>query len=254
MLRPVLVNRSFVNTILQGQNAVGRRIRSAGGPGDALGPWVEIVGVVNDLGMNATNPAKGAGVYHLVEPGEQPLWQQPIFVLVHAAGDPTAFAPRLRAVVSAVDPALMVTEANPLDKVFSNLRWEARFTGFLFILIAAIAVVLSAAGLYALMSFTVSERTREIGIRSALGARPQRIVAVVVTRALLQLVAGVVIGVWLGSTLVAQVVSDPNRAPSWSGMLVSVTAVMVVIGMLACALPTRRALRIQPLDALRERG
>ena len=248
--RPVLVNRSFVHNVLHDQNAVGRRIRFPGRPQDPPAPWLEIVGVVNDLGMNAANPAKGAGVYHPIAPGQL----HPIQLLLHATGEPTALIPRVRSIVTTVEPTLMVTEAALLDDVISEMLWQARFTGFVFILIAAIAVVLSAAGLYALMSFTVSERTREIGIRTALGARPRRIIGVVVTRALLQLGAGVIAGAWLGTTLVSQVINDANRAPNWSEVLGAVAAVMLVIGLLACALPTRRALRIEPLDALRERG
>ena len=251
--RPVIVNRSFVDQVLQGQNAVGRRMRFLPWPGNAdekPEPWLEIVGVVNDLGMNAANPGRGAGVYHVAAPGEL----QPTNILVQVQGDPAAFIPRLRSIVTSVDPTMLLQRPAPLDKIFSELRWQARFSSMLFAAIAAIAIVLSAAGIYALIAFTVSQRTREIGLRIALGAHASMIARVVVMRALLQIGAGVALGIVLGMLLMPEVTDEANRSQNWPAVLAAVATVMVTIGVLACARPIRRAVRIQPLEALRDGG
>ncbi len=190
VVRPVIVNRSFVDKVLEGRHPLGERIRYATAPGKEPGPWHEIVGVVNDLGMSVIDPGKGAGVYHVVAPGEL----NPPHLLVRIAGDSMSFVPRLREILTTVEPSIIMDNPVRLDRAFSELLMQARFTALIFALIAVIGVVLSAAGLYALMAFAVSQRTREIAIRTALGARPARIVGAVVRRAVFQLVAGVAIG------------------------------------------------------------
>ncbi|HEX7048811.1 MAG TPA: ABC transporter permease [Longimicrobiales bacterium] len=246
--RPVIVNRSFVDQVLRGGSPIGRHIRCVHPPDEEPAPWHEIVGVVNDLGMNIVNPARGAGVYHLSAPGES----RPVYLLVRLAGDPMAFVPRLRSILTRIDPAMQLDDPARLDEVFSDLRLEARFGSIVFMLVAAIAILLSAAGLYALMAFTVTGRTREIGIRVALGARRSNIAAVVARRALLQLGAGVALGAWLGAVVVRDMINDANLATYWPLALVTVAAVMAIIGLLACAPPTLRALRIQPVQALKQ--
>jgi ABC-type antimicrobial peptide transport system permease subunit len=114
--------------------------------------------------------------------------------------------------------------------------------------------VLSAAGLYALMAFSVSLRTREIAIRTTLGARPGVIVRAVLRRALLQLFVGVVFGAGLAAVVIPEVLNGFILTENWRQMLAAVSIAMIVIGLLACAVPLRRALRIEPVDALKELG
>ena len=246
----VIVNRSFVERVLRGQNPIGRRIRIVGRPGQRPGPWYEIVGVVDDLGMNVADRQNAAGFYR---PSARGTIQRP-WLAVHVAGDPLSFAPRLRAIAAAVDPELIVREVAPLDQVSSENLFEARFAGFAFSALALMALVLSAAGLYALMSFTVSQRTYEIAVRAALGAGPRRLVRVVLVRAVVQLVAGVVLGAGVAAHMVAEFGADVGLVNRWPVVLATVATVMIVIGLFACTAPTLRALRIQPIQALRERA
>lgn len=245
--RSVIVNRSLVDQVLRGRAAVGRRIRYVVGRDEQPGPWHEIIGVVDDLGMNIVQPDRAAGVYHVAEPGEV----YPPQLLVQVRGEPLSFVARLRTILSAIEPTAVIENPARLDAVFSELRWEARFSSAVFLLIAAIAVVLSAAGLYALMAFTVTQRTREIGIRVALGARPARIAVVILRRALLQLGAGVAIGAWIAIFVVPDAVNDEIRAVDPALALLGVSIVMIGTGLLACVAPTRRAFRIQPVQALK---
>jgi len=122
-----------------------------------------------------------------------------------------------------------------------------------FALLSTIAIVLSAAGLWALMSFTVSQRTREIGIRTALGAQPDRIMRVIARRAAIQIGAGVILGAFVGGALITELRGeDMARDTPWPIVLGIVASIMIAVGFVACAGPTRRGLRIQPIQALRE--
>ena len=124
------------------------------------------------------------------------------------------------------------------------------------VVLTGILLALSVSGIYALMSFTVAERTREIGIRTALGAHRNSVVLTVARRALAQLGLGVLLGMGLAGLLLAQFQSE-GRVPTESPVALTLTlgaGVMLVIGLLACTAPTLRALRIMPTEALREGG
>jgi putative ABC transport system permease protein len=246
--RPIIVNRSFAAQVLGGRSPIGQRIRAlvpADAPPEA---WHEIIGVVGDLGMNILDPSQAAGFYQVAAPGQAQLTH----MVVRVAGDPSAFVPRLRAVLGEIEPGMVLDNPSRLDQMFSEELFEARLSAFAFALIAAIAVILSAAGLYALMAFSVSQRTREIAIRAALGARPGSIVRIVVRRAIGQLGVGVAIGAAAGAALVPSFLNSATLAGNWRSMLAAVSIAMMTIGLLACAAPIRRALRIQPVAALKE--
>ncbi len=145
-----------------------------------------------------------------------------------------------------MDPGLRLYELRPLDQI----QWDLLMTYVFWLRVAflggCIVLLLSTVGIYAIMSFTVSRRTREIGIRVALGAGRRRIVAAVFSRALLQLGLGVVAGVVLLAALVGGIPS-----PRLSGLIAAGVAIVVGVGMLACIVPARRAFRIEPTEALR---
>jgi ABC-type antimicrobial peptide transport system permease subunit len=158
--------------------------------------------------------------------------------------NPESFATRLRAIAADVDPTIRLTDVQPLAQVGggeAQMNWA--LTGVAW-LISFIVLLLSATGIHALMSFTVARRTREIGIRVALGAAPGRIVAGIFSRAFLQIGAGLL----AGSGLAALV--GPG---STLGLLLLMAAngVMLVVGLAACAVPLKRAFRIHPTEALR---
>ena len=240
----VIVNQSFVSQILGDQNPIGRRVRYAAPPDEQLGPWYEIVGVVGDLWMHPENP-NAAGLYRPASPGDV----YPLRMVVHVRQDPLSFAPRLRRIATAVDPTLRLDELRPLDEIVRLARVIASFIALVIALVAAMVLVLATVGTYALMSFIVSQRTREIGIRTALGANPRRIIAEIFSRGLAQLGAGVVLGI------VGLVILDGFESETVApGVALVVPALMMVAGLLACAVPARRALQVQPTEALREGG
>lgn len=246
--RVLIINESFTRHVFGGRNPIGQRIRIVSGEVESVvdiesvvgEEWYEIVGMVKDFG------------WQLPLPHEQSAMYRPALPLVGRAGqlavrvrDPEAFAARLRTVAAAVDPTIRLTNVQGLADVGgAALSWA--LTGVAW-LISFIVLLLSATGIHSLMSFTVARRTREIGIRAALGAPPGRIVAGIFSRAFLQIGAGMLAGsglaaLWgLGS--MRQVL-----------LLVAADAVMLVVGLAACAVPLKRALRIDPAEALRAEG
>ena len=261
---PIIVNQSFVRLVLGGRNPIGRRIRYVEleewvhppGPDAKPGPWYEIVGTVRDLGtavgadvgQSEGGDPKVAAVYHVVAPGGV----YPAHMAVHVRGDPAAFGPRLRALAMATDPTLRLYNIMPLAQV---THAELEFLDFWFrllMLLSSIALVLSLAGIYAVMSFTVSRRTREIGVRVALGADPRRIIAAVFARPLLQVTLGVLAGTGLVALFVRAVLGAYSLRQA--ALVAAYSLVMMAVCLCACIVPTRRALAVEPTEALRAEG
>ena len=245
----VIVNTGFVDQILGGRNPVGQRFRypTATFEDETDAEWYEIVGVVGALGMNPFNPRRDGGIYHPLAPGEA----NPIRYLVEAEGDPSTLAPRFREMVARLDPEATVSRAVPLA---SMIETESRILRYLFlsqVVLAGVAFLLSVTGLYALMSFTVAQRTREIGVRTALGARPWAIVKTIARRAAVQLALGLSLGGVWGWVLLREIIDDSLTAPTSIPWTIGITiAGAGLVGMAACVSPTMRGLRIQPIEAM----
>ena len=256
----VIVDQGFVDQVLGGRNALGRQLRLPPTDGAPVGeerPWFEIVGVVKDLGMSAVwerEPA--AGVYFPIRLGQGPLQ-----MIVHArAGDPLALAPRIRTLSMAVDPTLRLAEIQRLDAVADPILWILRLWLRMTAALTGIAVLLSLAGVYAVLSFAVSRRTREIGVRVALGASNRSVLTAIFRRPLTQVAVGVAVGTLLVGVVVTLLAAPPDSALADTpvaasalqvAMLIGYAAMMFGVCMLACIVPTRRALRVQPTEALR---
>ena len=245
--RVVIVNHSFVRRVLHGANPIGRRVRyparDADGSGQP-GPWHEIVGVVRDMGMIGDDLADGPGLYHPLAAGAA----VPVYMAVHVGGDPSALGPRLRTIATTVDPTMRLRELLPLDAVGSSLWLEFNFLWRILAFVSAIALLLSLAGIYAVMAFTVSRRTREIGIRIALGANRRSIVAAIFSRALTQVGLGVIAGGVLVFGLTQALTGLSAREVA---IVIAYMMVMMGVCVLACIVPTRRALAVEPTEALR---
>lgn len=249
----VIANRAFVREFLGGGNALGRRIRyvsAMGRRGGDLdkGRRYEIVGVVGDLdamdyeGLEVT-------LYHPLAPGQ--VYPVSLAMRVQGAA-PATFGAQLRETTTALDPTMRPHEILPLDEVLRDEQGLYRLGAWAFGLVTLSVLLLSAAGIYALMSFTVAQRRREIGIRTALGAQPRRILTGIFSRVLGQLVVGVAAGVPLAVMLVdALLTNSPGYLP---GFMVGVSALMMAAGFLAVVGPARRGLRIEPSEALRADG
>jgi ABC-type antimicrobial peptide transport system permease subunit len=182
-----------------------------------------------------------------------PAEAYPVYLAVHVRGDPDAFEPQLRATAAAVDPTLRINELMPLDEVTGG---EMKFYSFWFrltLLISSIALLLSLAGIYAVMAFTVARRTREIGIRVALGASQRRVLASIFRRPLTQVALGVLAGTFV-TGLLAYGINGMEVSPRGAAMVAAYAVLMLAVCLMACIVPTRRALAVEPTEALRADG
>jgi predicted permease len=242
---PVVVNEAFMRVV--GRNPVGARVRTLQ-PGSEREPgsWQEIVGVVTDLKMLfAADWGEAAYIYRAASAAEV----DPVVVAVRVAGDAAPLAPRVAALARQVDAGLHLRDIVTLDDIVAQEQTRMWGTSVVFGSVVLVALVFSAAGLYALMAVAVARRTREIGIRIALGANHRHVLGSVFARAGRQLGGGIIAGnslilflAWRADSLTA-------------GLLVSsviTSVIMAAVGVLACAAPARRALRIQPTEALRQ--
>jgi putative ABC transport system permease protein len=247
----VIVNQAFVEEVLGGKNAIGHRVRYVANeqnrePSTKEAPWYEIVGVAPDLGT--TSGYGEAGIYHPLSPDSA----LSIYMLVHVKGDPAAFAPRLQRLATEVDPALRLQEILPLDRVDDSAQQFYDFWLTLVALLTLVTLIVAWAGIYAVMSFTVARRTREIGIRVALGGSRRSVILAIFRRPLVQVTLGAALGVVFMLALWITL-SDPGYGPTAAGVaqIVGFAVVMLGVCLLACIVPTRRALAVEPMEALR---
>ena len=257
--RAVIVDHGFVDQVLQGRNAVGRRFRFVErGARDAdpaaTPPWYQIVGVVRELGMGSpTRGGRAAGLYVPVPPGRG----GPTNIMLHVRGDPMSLGPRVRALAAEVDPTLRVSEIQRVDEVTGPVLWIIGLWLRITVGLTAVAILLSLAGIYAVLSFTVARRTREIGVRVALGASRRRVIVEIFRRPLVQVAFGVVAGGVLIAAAGVALRGGDGRMFESDGpavnlpLLVPYVLLMMGVCLLACIVPTRRALRVEPTEAMR---
>ena len=250
-----IVDQGFVDQVLQGQNPIGQQVRFSSDPDDPTkppNPWMEIVGVVKDLGMGTpTRVGRAAGLYLPSSPERMGR----VYVMVHLRTDPQTFAPKLTEIVSAIDPALRLSEVGRLDKVLDPLIWFVQLWVRVTVVMTAVALALSLSGIYAVLSFIVARRTREIGVRVALGASRERVIATIFKRPLIHVSLGVLAGnallALMGSVKTEMPGLDGNLSAAQLAILAAYGLVMLGVCLLACIVPTRRALSVEPTVALR---
>lgn len=246
--RPVVVNRSFVAEVLGGRDPIGRRVRNRS-HGDRVNPWHVVVGVVEDFptGLRGPGEPSNARMFRPATPGEL---GGGLLVVRLRAQTPEGFTPTLRRLAASVDPTLQLSPPQSMTARYGEYaQGGVRFAAVI-ALVTGSVLLLSAAGIHALMSFTVNQRRREIGIRAALGAPARRILAGVLARAARQLAVGV--GLGLAAAVALDVASGGALLDGSGLLLVPGTALfMLVVGLLAAAGPARHGLRVQPTEALR---
>jgi predicted permease len=258
--RNVVVDQGFIDATMPGRNPIGHQVRI--GTRKMLDsaaselPLYEIVGVAKGLGMAAVaQKDKPAGVYFPFVPGAD----GPLSLIVRGRGDPLGVAPTVRALATAVDPSLRIESMTRLDQVATPYLWFLGLWRSIMIGLTGVALLLSLAGIYAVLAYIVARRTREIGVRVALGAGARRVVIAIFRRPLMQVVGGVAVGtIVVGAASVAVQYTEEFSALGQHGLSVSDVLVLIAyaLGMigvclLACVVPTMRALRVQPTDALR---
>ncbi len=272
---PVIVNRSFVREVLgppppglrrTSADALGRRIRYRDRESPAQrettpirrsaqresglvrrsaqreGGWHEIVGVVEDFPRGNDDPT----MFHPMTGSTHPA-----SLTIRAASGIGLAAGRLRDVTGRLDPKLRVGRLRSLDELYWQGRSFDHMFGFMLGAVMVIVLLFSMAGIYTLMAFIVAQRWREIGVRSALGAQPRRLLIGIFGRAAVPLCIGAIAGCGIALRLHASLPIAEAGGRSIPGIVPASAALMIVVGLLAVAGPARRAIRIDPTEALR---
>lgn len=256
--RSVIVNQMFAETLLgdatgasvgsSRESLLGLRVRYTRREGediDSESPtWYEIVGVVANLPAHAT----GGTMYHPMAPGET----HPTSLALHMGSTPSGAADRLREITTALDPSLRVEEILPLSEIYREKAVGNNMGASALAAVMLSVLLLSAAGIYAFMSFTVNLRRREIGIRSALGAQPGHLLAGTFRRAAAQLGAGAAAGILPAILLGYYFPIELIGGWEVPGVIPATAGIMMMIGLLAAIGPARRGLRVDPIEELRE--
>jgi putative ABC transport system permease protein len=250
----VVVNRNFADRLMPGGNVIGRQLRYVGRTNDAspehveFGRWYEIVGVVGDFPNPVQAQLVSGKVYHATTAATLYPIQ---LALRFRTGTPLEFAGRLREVAAQVDPRLQLRDVMSMDAALRRDQALLQVVAGVLVGLTAAVLLLSSAGVYAMMSFTVAQRRKEIGIRVALGADPRQILAGIFSRAFAQLAAGALIGV-VTAVLLEQLSEGDMLEGHAAVVLPIVSAFIMLVGLLAALGPARRGLRIHPTEALRE--
>jgi putative ABC transport system permease protein len=247
----VIVNRTFVQAFLADRPALGLRFRYARAqtqqPATHAEKWYQIVGVVRDFPSfpPSLSVVGEPTVYHPAALGDV----DPVVLSIRFHGDiPSGVIDRVRAIGAEVDPALQLRRVVPLSTFYNDVRSVWRYLAWGIGLVTTSVLLLSAAGIYALMSFTVAQRTREIGIRIALGAHPRRLLLGIFGRVLRQLALGVTVGSLVSGAVFLVAGLGVELA---SSLLLAVAALVLVVGVAAGLGPARRSLCINATEALR---
>src|SRR6266545_744740 len=243
-----IINQSFARTHFPNIDPVGhqmKRVREG-----RAEPWLTIVGVVPDLLMQGigNNNASPVGYYI---PIPQSDVANGVRIAVRVQGDPGAVTSVVRSAVTALDPDLALYEISPLRRVIDQRTWFYTVFGTFFTTFGICALCLAAAGLYGVMSFAVTQRTRALGVRSALGAQCAQLIALVMRKVVWQLAAGMALG--LGLALLASGGLQPvlyHVNPRDGGVFAAVIVTLAVASLLASFLPARRVTKIDPALAL----
>jgi putative ABC transport system permease protein len=241
-----IVNQLFANTYWPGEDPLGKRFRFF--DGDTREPWRTVVGVASNIIQNDQTRQKFDPVVYL------PYRQKPgggAWILVRTKMPPAGLTTAFRQEVQALDPGLPLYGPMPIADRMERF-WDSRFYGSLFLIFAAIALLLGSIGLYTVIAYSVNQRTQEIGVRMAIGGTPNDILKLVFRQGMLPLAIGLAIGLTasfavnrlLRSMLVQVSPADPMT-------LAVASAVLILAGILGCLIPARRAMQVDPVVALR---
>jgi putative ABC transport system permease protein len=240
----VVVNQTMARTYWPRESALGHRVRSFGNNT----PWRTIVGVVADVKNAALDRPAGTELYF-------PFPQQPrqlSWVVIRTQGDPMGLTSAVRDAIRSLDRGLPISNIGSMDDVMSTARSRPRFLTLLLTLFSSLSLILAALGIYGVISYAVAQRTNEIGIRMALGARGGDVIRLIGTSGVRLALAGTALGA-AGAFVLTRFLSGMLFGVSSLDPLtfVAMAATLIAVTLIACYIPARRASRVDPLVALR---
>jgi putative ABC transport system permease protein len=240
-----IVNQAFTDKYFPGTDPVGRRIREGGLT--TTNPWITIVGVTPTTFTGDAEKLRDAMYYVPLAQRHQRF----VALAVATAGPPSSVSAAVRDAVSQIDPDVPLYQVWTMEEAMAQSTWYIKTFGTMFMIFGFIALFLASIGLYAVMSFAVSRRTREMGIRMALGARAGQVVGLILRQGIVQLTVGITVGLGLAALLAPSMTvilydTPPHDLQVFGLVVVSLT----LAGIAACVLPARRATQVDPMVAL----
>jgi putative ABC transport system permease protein len=241
-----VVTRQFAEKYWPNQSAISKRFRFY--TKDKPGEWIAVIGVsaniVQEPNEKAPNPL-------LFVPYRQET-SDSMSLLVRSAANPSSVASAVRATVENLDQDLPLFDVRTLANAVEHAQWFLRVFGTIFLVFALIALVMASVGIYAVMAQAASSRTREIGVRMALGATVRNILGLVIGRGLTQLIAGLALGLAAAFPIARLMAALPfGVSPTDPIVFVTVSVLLAAVGVFACWLPARRAAALNPVNAIR---
>lgn len=241
-----MINETMARRYFADEDPIGQRLAFNGT--DEGPSWRRIIGIVGDVKQEGLDAATYSEIYVPFRQSPRPA----MTLVARTHGDPLRLAGAIRGEVLALDGNQPIFAVQTMDQALTDSLAEQRFAMFLFSLFAAVALALAAVGIYGVISYSVGQRTREIGVRMAMGARPEDILRMVVSSGLLLTTVGLALGLgaasiltkYLDSLLFEVETTEPTA-------FVSIAALLAVVAVLACLIPARRAMKIAPVDAVR---
>jgi putative ABC transport system permease protein len=241
-----IVNESFARRFFPDRDVIGQRIRM-GGP-ESKEPWRTVVGIAPDLRVSGPNDREPDGIYFPMAQSPQRL----LNVVMRTRGDPLALTTPVRQVVTAIDADLPIYYVRSLAIAIDGQTWFYNVFGIVFMVFGFVSLFLACVGLYGVMAFSVGRRTREMGIRMALGAQARDVLGLIMRQGFLQIAIGLFLGLSLAAAVshfLSILLFQVN--PRDPGVFITVIVTLFLTGVAACFVPARRATRVDPLVALR---
>ena len=246
----MIVNQAFAEKFFPGENVLGKKLKPGAGTGKPGGPpWREIVGVVGNIRLGVTQREMSPAMYL---PAAQLNTWCCIYSIVRSPIDSTSLAASVQKIVAGFDKDIPVTQVRTMAELMYTERSEPRFAMVLLSAFAGLAIVLTIVGLYGVMMYSVSRRTREIGVRMALGAPRGTVLVMILRDAALLLLAG--IGLGFGAALLSASVLRSMlyyTGPRDPAVMASVCTAIATVGLFAAFIPASRAANVDPMEALR---
>jgi len=244
----LLVSKSLADRFWPNQDPIGKRIKLPWNPGRDDEPWREVVGIVGDVKQYGPDKPTTMALY-------LPHAQYPVTFMtlaVRTQGDPGAIAGAVKQVLLSLDPDQVPTDVMTMEQVMADSIQTRRFSMILLGAFAALSLTLAAVGIYGVMSYAVAQRTHELGIRMALGARTINVLTLIFRSALSLTLTGLVIGslgVFTVTRLMKSLLFETAPLDLTTFLLVCIS--LIVVALIACYIPARRATKVDPLVALR---
>jgi putative ABC transport system permease protein len=246
----VIINETMAKQYFKGKDPIGGRIQT--GDPNPTSPWETIVGVVGDVKYSGLDAAPGPTIYVPYNENGWAAWSREMYLVVRSSENATALVPPIRSQLASMDDTIPLAQVRSMDELLDESLVQQRFRTWLISGFAALALLLSAIGLYALISYSVSQRTREIGVRVALGAQRSNVLGMVLREGMQLLGFGLLLGLvgaFLATRIMRSLLYSTSSTDALSFIVTSLT--LIAVALLACYIPARRATKVDPMVALR---